>query len=406
MPKSLKMLALHVVANDLALSRSKILDDLRDDVASVTAPEWTWFDVKDRNCPELAGKLKYGEFGRFPSATKEFLPRMFSVDLVAAARNTLLFLTMSSNAQPVWQKELAKTCKERYPLFMKLQARHPDLRLLPPPDVAVVHFSHMLQSKEYQAFAQSFAKGLEKLPHCSDWMFEGADGVAKAAAIARRLWGEAYNVPYETGSLSWAEFEKVASKGPSLKKARPCGRQARDTRIQASGQTYSKGQSIPLEQIVMKQKEVPPVESEAGLDALPPVVLLDQDWFLNFLAAAGGRLKFSDEELRAMHVDYQRYLFLTCKYEYKMEWIGFAPTPGIDLFWHSHLLRPKAYFGDVFELCGCVPHHKLLPEDARQVFVYDSKQLQLLFCIGSDDCGSKRTLPRRPSCGRKSFWSR
>ncbi len=375
MPKSLKMLALHVVANDLSLSRSQIVMDLRDDVAEATAPDWVWYDRKDRNCPELAGKIKLGEFGRFPTATKEFLPRMFSVDLVAAARNTLHFLTLSSSAQPVWQKGLTKTCVKRYPMFMKLQARHLDLRLLPPPDVAVVHFSHMLQSKEYQAFALSFAKGLEKLPHCSDWMFEGADGVAKAAAVAQKLWSDAYKMPYEAGDLTWPMFEEQAAKhaaGP--KKERPCGRQARDLRLQVAGRSYFQNATVSRDEIDRVPVEVATVESEAKLGTLAPVVLLDQDWLQNFVAAASGRLKFADEELQAMHVDYQRYLFLTCKYEYKMEWIGFAPTPGIDLFWHSHLLRPKAYFGDVFELCGCVPHHKLLPEDARTVFVYQGEE--------------------------------
>jgi hypothetical protein len=186
-PKSLKHLALRVIANDLSLSRSQIVLDLRDDVALVTAPDWTWFDRKDRNCPDLAGKIKYGEFGRFPKATIEFAPKMFSVDLVAAARNTLLFLKMTSSAQALWKTDLATTCVKRYAQFMKLQAKHLDLRLLPPPDVAVVHFSHMLQSKEYQAFAQSFGKGLEKLPHCSDWMFEGADGIRKAAIVTEKF---------------------------------------------------------------------------------------------------------------------------------------------------------------------------------------------------------------------------
>jgi hypothetical protein len=363
------------VANDLSLSRSQIVLDLRDEVAEVTAPDWTWFDRKDRNCPSLAGKIKYGEFGRFPKATTDFLPQMFSVDLVAAARNTLLFLQMTSSARALWEKDLATTCVKRYALFMKLQAKHLDLRLLPPPDVAVVHFSHMLQSKEYQVFAQSFGKGLEKLPHCSDWMFEGADGIAKAAAVTRKLWLETEKTPYESGACTWAAFEKEALQpAPVLEKPRPCGRQARDTRMQASGRAYGNkgGVGMPLDQIVMKQKEVPVVESDAALAALVPVVLLDQDWWQNFAAAADGRLKFDDKELQAMHIDYQRYLFLTCKYEYKMEWIGFAPTPGIDLMWHSHLLRPKAYFGDVFELCGCVPHHKLLPEDARVEFVYNA----------------------------------
>jgi hypothetical protein len=55
-----------------------------------------------------------------------------------------------------------------------------------------------------------------------------------------------------------------------------------------------------------------------------------------------------------------------------MEWIGFSPSPSVDLFWHSHLLQPAAYFRDAFELCGCVSHHKLLPSGAQTEFVYDA----------------------------------
>jgi hypothetical protein len=41
------------------------------------------------------------------------------------------------------------------------------------------------------------------------------------------------------------------------------------------------------------------------------------------------------------------------------------------LFWHSHLLNPKAYFADLEKLTFGVPHHKLLPEAARTHFVYN-----------------------------------
>jgi hypothetical protein len=55
---------------------------------------------------------------------------------------------------------------------------------------------------------------------------------------------------------------------------------------------------------------------------------------------------------------------------------GFAPAPFIDLFWHSHLLRPASYFRDTSFLCFCTPHHKLLPEEARTEFLYNAHSMQ------------------------------
>lgn len=56
------------------------------------------------------------------------------------------------------------------------------------------------------------------------------------------------------------------------------------------------------------------------------------DWFDNFIASQNGRHSgFSAEELDHFLLAYQRYLFLLAKYEHKMEWIGFAPTPAVDL---------------------------------------------------------------------------
>lgn len=56
------------------------------------------------------------------------------------------------------------------------------------------------------------------------------------------------------------------------------------------------------------------------------------DWFRNFTASQNGRASgFTADELDHFLVMYQRYLYLLVKYEHKMEWIGFAPTPAVDL---------------------------------------------------------------------------
>jgi hypothetical protein len=85
---------------------------------------------------------------------------MFTVDLQRGARCVLRFL--SEARLPL---ALKTTCEKRYPAFLRLQSTHLAERLIAPPDVALVWFSHMLQSKEYQTFAACF--GLQSFPHCS-----------------------------------------------------------------------------------------------------------------------------------------------------------------------------------------------------------------------------------------------
>lgn len=99
----------------------------------------------------------------------------------------------------------------------------------------------------------------------------------------------------------------------------------------------------------------------------------DGDWFTNFAASQQFRtIGFTPDELASFVLGYQRYLYLVAKMPQRMEWIGFAPTPAIDLIWHTHLLCPRSYWRDVGFLFGGAmpPMHKLLPLDARKPFVY------------------------------------
>ncbi len=62
------------------------------------------------------------------------------------------------------------------------------------------------------------------------------------------------------------------------------------------------------------------------------MLIIVTDWFDNFTASQNGRSSgFTANELDQFHLAYQRYLFLLAKFERKMEWIGFAPTPAVDL---------------------------------------------------------------------------
>jgi hypothetical protein len=44
---------------------------------------------------------------------------------------------------------------------------------------------------------------------------------------------------------------------------------------------------------------------------------------------------------------YQRMMYLKWKYSAEMERLQFAPCPAIDLIWHTHLLHPAEYRGDM-----------------------------------------------------------
>lgn len=79
----------------------------------------------------------------------------------------------------------------------------------------------------------------------------------------------------------------------------------------------------------------------------------------------------------AFVLGYQRYLYLVAKHPQTTEWIGFAPSPAIDLVWHTHLLVPRSYWRDVGFLFGgsLPPMHKLLPLEARKPFVYEEHAL-------------------------------
>ncbi len=300
--KPLKLLALHAVATKLHLSKSQLLVDLQDLVSEVTDPEWQQFDRKGRSCPDLAGLIKIGEFGRFPTATNEFCPGMFSIDLVKAAQNTLRFLQVMA-AHPSLRKNLSRTCTDRYPMFLKLQASNLELRLLPPADVAVVHFSHMLQSKEYRQFAITLCPGLEMLPHCCDWMFDGDEkALLKIAAVTSDLWRKLYREPYDLDSkgmwrsvirgdsapVFWKSLFKRPSAQPEPKlfvsEELGYGRHARDPRLQGSASIYEPGDFVDLDSVYIEP--VAEVVSVDTLRNLQLVVELDSDWLASFMAAA------------------------------------------------------------------------------------------------------------------------
>lgn len=104
-------------------------------MSEVEGQQFTQFVMKDRSCPDI-GSLKIGEFARFPLFASLPQPAMFSTDLIRASRNTLRFLSAVDVERGVSAK-LRHTCEVRYPAFLKLQAKAPESRIVPPLDVAV-----------------------------------------------------------------------------------------------------------------------------------------------------------------------------------------------------------------------------------------------------------------------------
>lgn len=398
---------------------------------------WLPFEMKSRDCETVKCGLKIGNFACFPMFDTQVNPTMFSINLAVEIQHTVRFLILTRQYLSFLldADALVHTCTVRYPAWMKLQAAHLDMRLLPPLDVAFVWFSHMLQSLEYHQFAQSIHEGLQWIPHCSAWAH--GESLEAARLVSEKMWSSAVSAsePFEkAGHFSWTAttsnvnpgagasssepFEKNGSfswtidlSPPAVKGKRlpVCGKEAADPRLQVSGFSYSR--DVDARFVAAPQTIY--VRDLSALPQLPQMVKDDADWFDNFLASQGfssltapvfssslggaaavasaraaaevtlssgtaaakpppQMLEVSESDAASFVVAYQRYLYLCCKYERRMEWCGFAPTPAIDLVWHTHLLRPRSYFYDVAFICNTKPvMHKLLPQEARTEFVYE-----------------------------------
>lgn len=133
------------------------------------------------------GPLKYGEFALYPRHSDQYEAGMFSIDLKSTARNVFKvldgsligafshgasyeiakFLSLCHDRSLIWSTPVLETaCATRYKVrrrnfrrlfaeynihalqsFLELQAKHLSKKIVPPLDVALVWFSHMLQSE-------------------------------------------------------------------------------------------------------------------------------------------------------------------------------------------------------------------------------------------------------------------
>jgi len=115
-------------------------------------------------------------------------------------------------------------------------------------------------------------------------------------------------------------------------------------------------------------------------DFTPQMIIDDQLWLMEFIKFTRGVDVFSSAFLERAHLGYQRMMYLKWKYSHRMEAVGFAPCPSVDLIWHTHLCFPSHYQMSMKNLIGHVPQHKLLQlKDRNHVYMNDrdSQQEQL-----------------------------
>ena len=363
-PKELKCLAARAVPS--GLPSSGLPEDLQELVQKENENEdYLHFYVKSRECPVLqAGGMKVGEFHQvYPSFDSECCKNMFSVDLIGNAKKVLHLLNRCSKTAGLYDPGvLYQSCCKRYPAFMELQLEFKEKALVPPLDVALVQWTHMLQSKEYRSYAESL--GIHEKPH--SYLLDKEE-FEKCEELTRTLWEERI-----TDSKYDFSAPSLESTGPFMgSNAMTCGVQAEDPRIQASYTTSTPQSQMKAIELVRMGKVATAATAEE-LKHLPGIVADDRKWFPNFVSAMGE--DFEDIDFEKCHIGYQKYLYLLTKYPRRMEWISFAPNPAIDLMWHTHLATPKAYWKDVsFVMCveSSLPMHKLLPAEARTPFVFE-----------------------------------
>lgn len=169
------LVSLSARAVALLPQRPALPEELAEAVDAEASAEWRPWIAKAPSCDSLThARLKHGEFGLFPTATTAVCPQMWSVDLIRLAPATLRFLRMCVSRPELWDPAaLTRAAMERYPLWLELlRAKKPGQLLVPPADVALVWFSHMLQSADYHELAGA---PLHWEPHVCTWVYEVTD---------------------------------------------------------------------------------------------------------------------------------------------------------------------------------------------------------------------------------------
>lgn len=159
--KSLKFASALVIRRN-QLSVDSLPEELRMLISSII-PTDSHFEATERSCSQehVNGMIRIANFGMFPNALLE--PQhtpgwLFHTNLLEQARAVLSFLTSASapDLRFTSPTSIQRVLQYRYPRFLEMQSSlYPEVILAPPQDVALVWFSHMLQSDSYQRFIES-----------------------------------------------------------------------------------------------------------------------------------------------------------------------------------------------------------------------------------------------------------
>jgi len=266
-----------------------------------------------------------------------------NLDLVSTSVYVLSFLhkvNKSINFRSYAKKEM-NTLFDNYILFLLLQARNPDLTLIPSLEIQAIWFTHMLQSGVYETFVSRVKT------------FIAAGRIHNLPSIKKC---DLFNVPHiATLNLSQKDYDEYFNSTQKLFK----------NEYGEYPYQYNK---------IYKFKEL---QTLLLKDYRPDMAADDQLWLLEFQKFTRGTDYRSLSFREKAHIGYQRMLYLKWKISHEMEEVGFSPCPSIDLIWHTHLLHPYTYRQDMFILLGNAPKHKLLnPQDRTLVFMNnrDDKQ--------------------------------
>jgi len=244
----------------------------------------------------------------------------FKCDLVNASLKVLDFLIKVNNSInfSTYSREKMDNLFDEYILFLLLQYRNTEERVVPSLEIQAIWFSHLLQSGPYRTFIENIDKicngntDLLTLNHAcvSSENFSGYE----IQENLTQLWKFVYNS---------VDFDLL--------------------------------RSLLLTEYT------------------PQMAIDDQKWLGEFLQFTKGTDYRSLEFREKAHIGYQRMLFLKWKHSLNMEEIGFAPCPSIDLIWHTHLLFPSQYDCEMNNILGYSPKHKLLEEKDRTLVFFNDR---------------------------------
>jgi len=68
--------------------------------------------------------------------------------------------------------------------------------------------------------------------------------------------------------------------------------------------------------------------------------------------------------LEKLLLGYERMLYLMAKHPHRLS--EFSPPAMLDLFWHAHLMHPKAYINDMLRSVGAIVDHQPWPDMSKK----------------------------------------